>query len=183
MTTNIEPIWKEYSGKLHGFILSRVNDPAIADDILQDVFLRIYSKMDTLKDETKFRSWIYRITRNAVIDHYRVKRKLEELPVSLPAPETEESEQVRKELSNCMIPMIDSLPPNYKQAVHMSEIEGMTQQEVADKQGLSLSGAKSRVQRGRAMIKDLLSQCCRFDFDQQGNVIDYQGKQDNCGKC
>ena len=189
MTKNFEPVWKEYSGKLHGFIMNRVNDRSSADDILQDVFLRIYSKMDALKDENKLQSWMYRITRNAIIDYYRSRKKNDALPVSLPAPETENNEQIRRELTHCMLPMINSLPDKYKEAVIMSEIEGLTQQEVADKQEISLSGAKSRVQRGRGMIKKLLGQCCRFAFDQRGNIVDYQsvqgvqGKKNNCGKC
>jgi RNA polymerase sigma-70 factor (ECF subfamily) len=179
----IEPIWREYQNKLHGFILSRVGDRSTADDILQDVFLRIYSKIDTLREDSKFQSWMYRITRNAIIDYYRAQKKMEELPESLAAPETETSAEVRREISGCLLPMINELPEHYRQAVIMSEIEGLTQKEVAQKQGLSLSGAKARVQRGRSMIKNLLTQCCRFAFDHQGNVIDYRSKEKSCGQC
>jgi RNA polymerase sigma-70 factor (ECF subfamily) len=148
----IEPIRREYQNKLHGFILSRVGDRSTADDILQDVFLRIYSKIDTLKEDSKFQSWMYRITRNAIIDYYRAQKKMEELPESLAAPETEINAEVRREISGCLLPMINELPEHYRQAVMMSEIEGLTQ-------------------------------CCRFAFDHQGNVIDYRSKEKSCGQC
>ncbi len=182
-TTNIEPIWKEYHNRLHGFILGRVNDRPTADDILQDVFLRIYLRIDTLREDSKIQSWIYQITRNAIIDYYRAKKTTAELPQSIAAPETEYSDKVKQELSGCILPMIENLPQHYRDALLMSEIEEMPQKEVAKKQGLSLSGAKSRVGRGRLMVKNLLTQCCRFAFDRQGGIIDYKPNGTNCNGC
>ena len=79
--------------------------------------------------------------------------------------------------------MIESLPEHYRQALMLSEIKGMTQKEVAVREGLSLSGAKARVQRGRAMLKKTLLACCDFEFDRKGNVIDYNGKDGSCNNC
>jgi len=165
MMNRIEQIWKEYHTELHSFIQSRVGDPSIADDVLQEVFIRIISRIDTLKDSTKIQSWIYQIARNAIIDHYRAHKIVEELPETLAAEEVEPSEKVRQEIESGLLPMIQSLPEPYGQAVMLSEIEGLTQKEVAKRQGLSLSGAKSRVQRGRAMLKEMLLECCHFEFD------------------
>jgi RNA polymerase sigma-70 factor (ECF subfamily) len=64
-------IFHQYRDRLYNFIMSRVNDQDITDDILQDVFLKIHMKMDTLKDLNKIHSWIYQITRNTIIDHFR----------------------------------------------------------------------------------------------------------------
>ena len=183
MLTEVESVWQEYHDKLHRFILRRIDNPDDAEDILHDVFLRIFTKLDSLRDGNKLPSWLYRITRNAIIDHYRGKNPNQPLPASLPTLEEAPGDQVRKELSECMLPMIESLPEHYKQAVYLSEIAGLTQKEVAVKQGLSLSGAKTRIQRGRAMIKDLMSRCCRFVFDRQGNIMDYHDKKDNCIQC
>ena len=175
-----ELIWKEYHTGLHSFIQSRVGDTSVADDILQDVFLRIHSRIGTLKESSKIQSWIYQITRNAIIDHYRAHKKMEELPETLAASEPEPDDQSRWEIGTCLLPMIQSLPEHYRQALMMSEMEGMTQKEVAVKQELSLSGAKSRVQRGREMVKEMLLQCCRFEFDHRGSVIDYESKGKTC---
>ncbi len=176
-------IWKEYHDKLHGFILSRVNEASIADDILQDVFMRILSRIDSLKDCDKLQSWIYQIARNAIIDYYRSQKTTSELPPTLIASEGESSNVARKDIDACLMPMIRSLPDPYQEAVLLSEIEGRTQKEVAEKQGISLSGAKSRVQRGRVMLKEMMFGCCSFEFDKRGNVIDYERKGDCDCQC
>ncbi|MDP6778409.1 MAG: RNA polymerase sigma factor SigZ [Candidatus Latescibacteria bacterium] len=178
-----ESIWRQHHARLHSFIQSRVGDPSVADDILQDVFLRIHSRIDSLKESGKIQSWIYQIARNAIIDHYRAHRRMEELPETLVAPETEDDGDAWREIGGCLRPMVESLPEPYRQAVIMSELVGMTQKEVAEEQGISFSGAKSRVQRGRKMVKDMLLQCCRFEFDNRGTITDYESKREGCGKC
>ncbi len=180
---SIEQTWREYHTKLHSFIQSRVGDPSTAEDILQEVFLRIISKIDTLKDDSKINSWMYQIARNAIIDHYRASKTMEELPGSLAIPESEFGQEARQEIEGRLQTMVKRLPENYREAVTLSEIENLTQQEVAEKQGMSLSGAKSRVQRGRAMVKDMLLACCRFEFDHRGKVVDYDVDGDTCEEC
>jgi RNA polymerase sigma-70 factor, ECF subfamily len=172
----IDHLWKEYHSALLGFIRSRVNDADMAEDILQEVFLKIHSKLDSLKNSSKLKSWIYQITRNAIIDYYRTQRPYVELPETLPSPEKDDTEEVRQRLESCILPLIENLPDDYREAVKLSEIEGMTQKDVAERTGLSLSGAKSRVQRGRAMVKGMLEDCCRFEIDHRGTVVDYQTK-------
>ncbi|MCZ6677424.1 MAG: RNA polymerase sigma factor SigZ [Candidatus Poribacteria bacterium] len=184
MMNSTEQIWKDYHAKLHSFIQSRVGDASIADDILQEVFLRIHSHLDTLRDNTKIQSWIYQITRNAMTDYFRAQQTTEELPDQLPAPVLDDTESTRQELADCLLPMIENLPEKYRQSVMQSEIEGLTQKALAEKQGISLSGAKSRVQRGRKLIKQMFLDCCLLQFDHRGKVIDYEAKDaDCCGKC
>ena len=180
---SIEKIWQGYHHKLHSFIQSRVGDASLAEDILQDVFTRIHTHIGTLKDSTKIKSWIYQITRNAIIDYYRARKIMEELPESLSNTEINTNEKTRKEISNWLLPMIQSLPENYQQALMLSEIDGLPQKEVAKKLGLSLPGAKARIQRGRALLKKSLVQCCSYKFDRKGNVIDYQSKGETCTDC
>lgn len=176
---NIEQIWWEYATALHGFIQSRVDDADIADDILQNVFLNIHRKIDSLKDAAKLRPWIYQIARNAVIDHYRSLKTHAELPESIVQPEDDNAEAARQEIEGCMLPLVRNLPDNYREAVMLSEIEGLTQKQVAAKLGLSLPAAKSRVQRGRILIKDMLNDCCRFEIDHRGTMVDYDLKASN----
>jgi len=176
MTNRIEQIWQEYHTKLYNFIQSRVGAPHVADDILQEVFIRIYSRIDTLREDSKLQSWIYQITRNAIIDHYRSDKTMASLPEILVAPEIDSSEETRQEIASRLVPMIQDVPEHYRQALMLSEIEGLKQKEVAARQGLSLSGAKSRIQRGRAMLKEMLLECCRFEFDHRGRVTDYEGR-------
>ena len=181
MNNAIEQLWIDYHARLHSFVQSRVGDPSLADDILQDVFIKIHKRIDTLKDTNKIQSWMYQITRNTIIDQYRSQKPMVELPTALAADEEEPDKGARQEMASCLVPMIRSLPAHYSEALMLSEVEGLTQKEVAAMQGVSLPAAKARVQRGRAMMKDKLLDCCRFEFDHQGKVVDYEGKGEACG--
>jgi RNA polymerase sigma-70 factor (ECF subfamily) len=80
--------------------------------------------------------------------------------------------------------MIYSLPEPYRDAVVLTELEGLTQRELANRLGISLSGAKSRVQRGRAQLKQMLDECCTFEFDRRGKVIDCTPRaKTGCDEC
>ncbi len=177
-----EKIWSEYHSKLAAFIRSRVAEEVV-DDLLQDVFIKIQSHIDTLQDAGKLESWLYQITRNAITDFYRTQRPTDALPEWLEQPQPEETEQIRQELSSCLEPMIQELPQKYRNAICLSELENKTQQEVADREGISLSGAKSRVQRGRVLLKAILQNCCEFELNQHNQILSYERKNPNCENC
>lgn len=177
-----ENIWHEYHMKLASFIRSKVAED-MADDLLQDVFIKIHARIDSLKEDAKLESWLYQITRNTIIDHYRSKRTTEELPDWIEQPQPEEEEIIRKELSLCLEPMVKELPNKYRKAVQMSEIENKTQQEVAELEGISLSAAKSRVQRGRALLKTILHDCCQFEINKDNQVVSYEKRDQDCKFC
>ena len=182
MISQTEYIWTEYHDKLLGFIQHRVQNRADAEDILQDVFIRVQLRIDTVRESSSIGSWLYQITRNAIIDYYRTHKPHVELPETLIAPERD-TETARQEIEDCMPPLIKNLPDSYREAVMLSEIEGLPQKQIAEKQGLSLSGAKSRIQRGRAMIKDMLNHCCRFEIDHRGTMVDYQTNDSASKNC
>lgn len=183
MTATLELIWHEFADRLRNFIRSRVADPQTAEDILQDVFVKIQSRLDQLQDPAKLESWIYLITRNAVIDHYRTRKETVAVPETLAAePETGNPEV--EELKVAFRRMLFNLPEPYREALVLTEFEGLTQQQLADRQGLSLSGAKSRVQRGREQLKQMLHECCTFEFDRRGKVIDCTPRANaGCKEC
>jgi RNA polymerase sigma-70 factor, ECF subfamily len=183
MTPTLEQIWDEFAEKLRGFIQKRVTDPAAAEDILQDVFLKIARRLDQLEDSAKLQGWIYLIARHAVIDYYRARKTTLELPDTLPAPDETEGGEV-EELKAAFRRMIERLPEPYREAVSLTELEGMTQQELASHAGITLSGAKSRVQRGRQQLKQMLLDCCHFEFDRRGRVFDCQPRGGvDCPEC
>lgn len=171
---DVESLWKTYHKRLHSFILSRIKDESNVEDLLQDVFVRTQDRIHTLRDDQKIEPWLYRIARNVIIDHYRSRSRPKTQQDLWPTSEIHETDKARKEIAECIRPMIERLPEPYRQAVILSEIDGLTQKEVAGRQGLSLSGAKSRVQRGRAMLKNMLLSCCRLEFDHNGCLIDYE---------
>jgi len=178
-----ETIWNEYHSKLLAFIVKRVGDRSAAEDILQDVFVKIHSRMDSLREEEKLESWLYQITRNAVIDFYRTRKPSEDLPEWISQAEADPSAQARQELGACLRPMIEQLPAKYRDVLVLSELEGKTQLDVSKEQDISLSGAKSRVQRGRTLLKGIMFECCQFEFDHKGKVIDYHTKNNDCDSC
>jgi RNA polymerase sigma-70 factor (ECF subfamily) len=177
-----DQLWQEYRTALHRFILNRVNDSVLAEDLVQDVLTKAYHQLDTLKDQKKILPWLYQITRNALVDYYRKHRPVEELTESLLMQEMNLGDDMEKELAQCILPLVKQLPPLYRQAVMWAEIDGLTQQEIAQKQGITLSGAKSRVQRGRKLLKNLLLKCCSVEADGHGRVINYQPHQE-CKDC
>lgn len=183
MNATLEHIWQEFAEKLRQFIRTRVNDPATAEDILQDVFVKIQARLGQLKDPAKLQSWIYLIARNAIIDHYRTRKETVEVPETLPAePEPDDGEL--EELKASFRRMIYSLPEPYREALVLTEFEGLTQQQLADRLGISLSGAKSRVQRSRDQLRDMLHECCTFEFDRRGKVIDCTPRERaKCAEC
>lgn len=178
-----EKVWREYHSRLRAYIRSRVSDAAATDDILQEVFLKMQSGLDSLRDESKLKSWLYRIAGNAIVDYFRSRKPGMEIPEWLAQPETDPGDKALQELSQCLRPMIQLLPENYRQAITLSELDGLTQKEVAEMQGTTLSGAKSRVQRGRALLKNMLHDCCRLEFDHGGRLCDYEQKGGSCDRC
>ncbi|HEU0006805.1 MAG TPA: RNA polymerase sigma factor SigZ [Terriglobia bacterium] len=182
MTTSTERIWNEHADQLRGFIYRRIPDPSVVDDLVQDVFLKVQSKVATLKDETRLQSWLYQITRNTIIDHFRGQKPEQELPETLDLPEAEPSRAL-EELAECVRPMMDVLPEEYRLPLLLSDLEGLPQKEVAERLGLSVSAAKSRVQRGRERLKSAFTKCCHLTLDHRGSVMDYQARDGECGRC
>jgi RNA polymerase sigma-70 factor (ECF subfamily) len=183
MGEGVEQLWRTYHGGLHRFIRARVGDPDAVEDLLQEVFIKAHRSLATVHDGGRVQGWLYRITRNVVVDYYRGRRELDRLPEDLAAESPESTVEARRELARCLVPFIDRLPEHYRQAMLLSEIEGRPQRQVAEALGLSLSGAKSRVQRGRVMLKDQLSQCCRLEFDHRGALTDYEPPGGKCTQC
>jgi RNA polymerase sigma-70 factor (ECF subfamily) len=192
-----EQLWPAFGERLRAFIRRRVESDADADDILQEVFLRIHKHADTVERQERLVSWLFQVTRNAIADYYRAPVRRRELPSGAPSDleETEvrawdsvedgdgESLEARRELAACLRPMIDQLPPRYRAAVTLVDLEGVPQKEAAARAGVSLSGMKSRVQRGRHALEHLLHDCCRIDLDAGGRITDYQPWGDGCSPC
>ena len=180
MALRTQLVWEQFNQRLRNFILSRVNDPEDADDLLQDVFLKIHQNIHNLRDDERLLAWLYQITRNTIIDHYRTRRPNassldeESIPVWSPEP------LAADEIANGLKDFIGGLPKKYHQALMMTEFENVPQKDLAEHLSLSISGAKSRVQRGRALLRQNLEDCCQFEFDRYGHLIDYIPKEANC---
>lgn len=173
--------WTEHKTRLHGYVAKRVRDRAAVDDILQDVFLKAHTSLHTVKSQGSVTAWLYRIAANTIADHYRGQRPSEDLSDELAAPVPEPD--YIAELASCLHPLIADLPETYRLPLVLSEIEGLTQKEVANRLGLSLSGAKSRVQRGREKLRQRVLECCDIETG-RGGIVGYElrDKMRGCGR-
>ncbi len=188
--------WQQVHDGLRSFIAKRVSNEADVEDILQDVFLRMHRQLDGLRDPRRVVSWLFQITRHAIADHYRALARKREIPAGLAAdldsalpssaPDTSpaDSARLRAELAGCLIPMVERLSDQYRDAITLVELEGLTQTVAAKRLGLSVSGMKSRVQRGRQQLKKMLEDCCAIQLDARRSVADYSlrnPRSDSCG--
>ena len=182
-TTNI---WEQFSHRLRRIIIKRVGNYHDGEDILQDVFFKIYKNIHSLNDKTKLDVGVYQITHNTITDYYRRQKKqlsADFADITKNSMDIADAENSAGISLSCIKPMVHQLPEKYRQAIIMTEYEGLTQKEMANKVGLSVSGAKSRIQRARAMLKKMLLECCAFEFDRLGNILEYQYKNNACPFC
>ena len=187
MTVLANDAWPAFESRLRAYVGARV-DAAWADDVASDIIVRLVQHRDELECAQNPLAWMYRVASNAITDHYRrrstERRMLKGAAADLSTvPPADESSS--DELAQCLIPMIRGLPPRYSEALLLTEIDGFTQAEAAERLGLSTSGVKSRVQRGRAKLKQAVLRCCEIELDGRGTVIDYRERSggDACGPC
>lgn len=195
--SDTQQIWSQFAERLRAFIARRVDREADVDDILQEVFLRIHRHVGALEHRERLIPWLFQITRNAIADYYRAPVRQRELLAGAPhelevgvepsrvllEDGDETSVSTARELAHCLRPMVARLPPHYRDAVTLIDLDGIPQKEAALQSGISLSGMKSRVQRGRQALEALLHECCRIEIDAGGRVMDYQLRGSGCGSC
>lgn len=174
-----ENIWKDFNAQLFNFINKRVKNQAVSKDLLQDIFVKIHLNLKNLKSEEKLTSWVYQITRNSILDYF--KKNKHETELTKDVADEIEPENFNAELTKCLIPFIEKLPQNYKEAILKTEIGNLSQKDYAEELGISYSGAKSRVQRAREELNSLFKDCCVINVDVYGNVIEHQVCKNNCG--
>lgn len=175
MSATTLELWQRFGADLRRFIARRVPEPADAEDVLQDVFVKIHARLDTVQDEERVAAWVYQIARNAIVDYHRRQRATMDLSeIAAMEAEDEPDDTVDHEVARWLKPMIDDLPDKYREAIWLTEFEGLSQVELAGRLGISVSGAKSRVQRGRTLLRHDLLDCCMFEFDRRGGIIGYK---------
>jgi RNA polymerase sigma-70 factor (ECF subfamily) len=168
--------WKELERHLRPYLARRVASPSDIDDLLQDIFVRLHQGLSTLQDEERFGGWVYRIANNAVVDKARQRARAPHVDlrdhIDPDAAADYADENLQSELGECVALFVSRLPSPYREAVTLTELEGLTQKEAAEMLGVSLSGLKSRVQRGRDKIRHMFEECCQISVDCRGRVIE-----------
>jgi RNA polymerase sigma-70 factor (ECF subfamily) len=184
-------MWREVIAQLHAFVRRRISDPERVEDLVGEILLRIHQHLGSVDDRERLTHWVSRVARNAVVDEYRRAGRAREHLV--PAPEEAVAEEpqddaddaaaVLGELSHCLRPLLNGLPPEQRRAVQIVDLDGMPQATAARREGVSVSGMKSRVQRGRRRLAELLGQCCTLTLDARGVPMDYTRSRDGDGSC
>lgn len=161
--------WGQFEAELRGFLVRRLRDPDIVEDLLQDTFVKALAEGARFCDLQNPRAWLYRVARNRLVDHLRRQhRSVDDLPDEL--PQQEPIQAAVDDLANCLPRALNELSAKDAEAIRMCDLDGMTQADYARAKGVSLPGAKSRVQRARQRLKQHLKQACQVRFDDSGKV-------------
>ena len=182
--------WHDVAARLRPFIARRIA-PTDVDDVMQDVFIRMQCGLPALRDEERFTSWLFQIARNSIAEHLRVRARhpvaaedvTRAAPPSEAPPTSDDDREVARALSACVSMFVAQLASPYREAITLVELEGLTIRGAAELLGISLSGMKSRVQRGRAQLRDLFDACCEIALDARGKVTAYKPRARPCPSC
>jgi RNA polymerase sigma-70 factor (ECF subfamily) len=165
--------YRDLEARLRPFVARRVSGPSEVDDVLQDVFLRMQRSLGDLRDDERFGPWVYRVARSAIAENRRARARH-----PLAAGEPGDDGSVAREVATYLAPFIAMLPSPYREALTLTELEGVTQRDAAEMMGVSVSGMKSRVQRGREKLRKMLEDCCEIALDARGRVIGCERRPD-----
>ena len=168
--------WREVEARLRPYVARRV-PPSDVDDVVQETFVRVHRGLSSLTDGERFGAWVYRIAQNAIADHARSRARH---PTATSAPDDEPAgataadaeDDLEPELLECIALFVARLPSPYREAVTLTELQGLTQKDAAEMLGVSISGMKSRVQRGRERIRQMFEECCEISVDGRGHVTE-----------
>ncbi|MCC9136706.1 RNA polymerase sigma factor SigZ [Pontibacter silvestris] len=175
LCTIVAPVFMEYEAQLKAFVLKRVQDKDEANEVLQQLYLKLYKNCEQLQEVHHIKAWLYQITRNAVYDFFREHSRYESIDENY-LEKADLPEQPRRDLEELVLPLINLLPAEYAEPLRLSDLEGVSQKEIAERLGMSYSGAKSRVQRGREKLKQLFMECCHLEFSHNGQIVGAQVK-------
>lgn len=161
--------WSAHAAELRGYLRHQLDDPDTADDLLHEIVLRVLRQGGRFCAVEQPRAWLFQVARNAVTDHRRGRREFLPLSEELPAPAPGERAPV-EQLGQCLPRVLAELSEEDRLALTLCDIEGLTQQALAERLGISLPGAKSRVQRARTRLQRRLVDVCQVRFDETGRV-------------
>ena len=197
-----ERVWADLHAGLRRFVARRVRAEADADDIVQRVFLKVHQSLPQLRDADRLHGWLYQLTRRAIVDYYRSPARRREVPMGdadpdaldagraasrpvgkAPADAEDVDHAAFRELASCLHPLVAQLSELDQEALRLVEVEELSQVDAARRLGLSVSGMKSRVQRARARLRQVVEDCCRVELDRRGGLIGYTKRDEPCGGC
>jgi len=178
--------WEDISARLRPFVARRIAAHDV-DDVMQDVFVRLQRGLPALRDEDRFTSYLFQVARSSVSEHLRTRARhpiADQPERDEPGAEpTDDDRDVARSLAACVSIFVAQLPSPYREALTLVELEGMTVREAAELAGISLSGMKSRVQRGRDQLRRMFDECCEIALDARGKPTDFAPRSQRCWSC
>ena len=181
-TLTIEAIWPKYRASLKAFLHAKVADPDDVDDLLQDILIKTYQRLEEIRDSRKVKAWMFQVANNAIIDFYRTKGRAK----TLSAEELwfeQDDPSVHEELATCLMPFMQALPEDEAEMLTAIDLHGQSQKDYAQEKGISYSTLKSRVQKSREKMSGLFQECCELSLDTRGNIIDFDKRDKGCKMC
>ena len=181
MTVDFNVLWHEYESELTAFVRARLFDKSLASDIMQEVAIKIYKNKNTLAELDNARAWLYRVTRNTLIDFYKKNDRI--IPEELYSVNRimDNQENDADELSSCLMYMMSStLSQSDNEILYLSVLEEYSLKEIATKLNLTLEGTKSKLKRAKKKLSSAFFECCSVDRDVQGNIFDFNAYDDVC---
>lgn len=172
-TMELAGAYREFRRGLLAYIQSKVENGAVAEDLLHEVFLKAMKALDRGQSPADLPAWLHRIASNTVIDHYRTRRPTTPLPADLQTRDSDGLPPADQRLAHCLRPFIKELPSPYRETLLATAIEGRTLRSVSEAEGVSESAIKSRVSRGRRQLRERLHRCCHIELSRSGQVLDY----------
>ena len=187
-----EASWFAFRRRLQAFVARRVSNSADVEDIVQWVFLQMHRSLTRIRSGERIHAWLYSTARRAIADYYRARSRRREvlsgdaLDVEALRPGAQgptEDDDVRREVASCLAPVVERLAPTDRQAIVLTEIQGLRLADAAAQAGLSLSGMKSRVQRARHRLRKAMLDCCHLALDGRGTPISCAKRDQVSGPC
>ncbi|QHI36209.1 ECF RNA polymerase sigma factor SigM [Kordia antarctica] len=178
MTTT--EVWETYAEDVKRLIMSKVKDTQITDDLVQEVFIKVHTKLTTIKDERKVKSWLLSVSRNTVLDYFRKSDK--EIPLEKEETIASDETYTHSE-KDCLPGIIKNLPKKYRNPLLLSDIKGIKQAEIASQLNLPLATVKSQIQRGRKLIVQGYMDCCDYKLNDKGFLIGEVKDEKQCKVC
>jgi len=181
-----EELWSEHRAGIEAIVRAKISNPVDAEDTLQEILLKISKGINSLRSSELMKAWIYRISRNAIVDFYCKKATDKTAPMADPSdvPDfSNDGPDIHQALTQCLAPFINALPADTREVLTAIELDGMGQKAFAESRGIKYSTFKSRVQRGRIQLRKVFEDCCEFSMDAGGRVMDFSPKAEACDGC
>ena len=175
-----QDIWKLHADDIKYFIFSKVKDEVVAEDLVQETFIKVHTKLNTLKDKDKLKSWLFSIARYTVMDYFRSKKIVYE---TTDEDFIFEEQKLEHTEADCLHGIIKSLPQKYRDPLFLSDVKGLKQQQIADQLHLPLPTIKSQIQRGRKLIAQGFVDCCDFVINDEGFLVGEIKDKADCKMC